>query len=206
MSNRASLLPPSATQAERAIEQATGRLEDVPTPQRTLWDPDTCPADLLPWLAWALSLDAWQPYWPESVKRERIRKAIEIQRKKGTAQSVRDTVASFGGALSIKEWWQNDPPTEPHTFDLLLTVGAGMPATADYQQDIVDEVSRTKPVRSHFTLTAGISALGDLGVVGAMRGAVFKRLRAMEAPWRGGLGLDGAIRPVTFTRIRTAEA
>ncbi|MFI9653964.1 phage tail protein I [Guyparkeria sp. GHLCS8-2] len=181
MSNRASLLPPSATQAERAIEQATGRLEDVPTPQRTLWDPDTCPADLLPWLAWALSLDAWQPYWPESVKRERIRKAIEIQRKKGTARSVRDTVASFGGALSIKEWWQNDPPTEPHTFDLLLTVGGDVPATTEYQNDIIDEVSRVKPVRSHFTLTAGVNADGAIAIAGAARLAQYQRLSLTEA-------------------------
>ncbi|MDG4866547.1 phage tail protein I [Guyparkeria sp. 1SP6A2] len=181
MSNRASLLPPSATEAERAIEQATGRLEDVPAPQRSLWDPDTCPVDLLPWLAWALSLDAWQPYWPESVKRERIRQAVAIQRKKGTAQSVRDVVASFGGALSIKEWWQNDPTTTPHTFDVLLTVGGDVPATQDYQEDIIDEISRAKPVRSHFTLTAGVNAEGAIAMQGAARIVQYQRLSLTEA-------------------------
>ena len=48
-----SLLPRNATGAERAIEGATARVGAVPTPFRDLWNPDTCPAALLPWLAWA---------------------------------------------------------------------------------------------------------------------------------------------------------
>lgn len=204
--NKQSLMPPNSTSIERDIEQIAAGVEDIALPHRSLWNPDTCPVALLPWLAWALSLDSWKSYWPESVKRARIKAAMEIQRHKGTAKSVRDVVTSFGGALSLKEWWQNNPPTAPYTFDILLTVGAGMPATAEYQQDIIDDVSRTKPVRAHFTMTAGLSALGNLGLFATVRGAVFKRLRTIEAPWRGGLGIEGTIRPVTYTRIRTAEA
>jgi len=44
-----SLLPPNATDTERAIEATTERTTDLPVPLRTLWNPDTCPADLLPW-------------------------------------------------------------------------------------------------------------------------------------------------------------
>lgn len=204
--NKATLLPHNATPQERALEQTAARVEDVPVPLRTLWDPDTCPASLLPWLAWALSMDSWKSYWPEAVKRQRIKQAVEIQRQKGTAKSVRDVVASFGGSLALKEWWQQDPPAQPHTFDILMTVGGDVPATAEYQQDIIDEVTRTKPVRSHFTFTAGVSAAGGMGLQGAIRGAVFKRLRTVEAPYLGGIGLQGMIRSVSYFRISATEA
>ena len=200
------LLPPNATPQEHALDDATARIGAVPTPIRELWNPDTCPADLLPWLAWALSLDSWQPYWPEAVKRQHIRKAVEIARRKGTAKSVRDVVASFGGAMSLKEWWQNDPPSTPHTFEILLTLGGGVPATQEFQDDVIDAVARTKPVRSHFTFSIGTSASGALGLLGAIRTAVYQRLRLIEAPAFGKLGLLGAIRPVTYHRIQASEA
>lgn len=202
-----SLLPPNATPQEHALDDATARIGAVPTPIRDLWNPDTCPADLLPWLAWALSLDSWQPYWPEKVKRQRIRKAVEIARRKGTAKSVRDVVASFGGDMSLKEWWQNDPPSTPHTFEILLTLGGGgVPATQEFQDDVIDAVTRTKPVRSHFTFSLGTSASGALGLLGAIRTAVYQRLRLIEAPAFGELGLLGAIRPVAYHRIQATEA
>lgn len=177
-----SLLPPNASALERNLETVTSRLSDTPVPLRDLWNPDTCPAELLPWLAWTLSLDAWQPYWTEAVKRARIREAINIQRHKGTAKSVKDVVASFGGSLAMTEWWQQSPPGTPHTFELLLAIGASQPNTAEYQQDIVDAISRTKPVRSHFTLTAGLSAEGAVGLQGAARPITYARLSLTEAP------------------------
>ncbi len=174
------LLPPNATKFEHDMDAAIARLGDVPVGVRDLWRAQTCPLDLLPWLAWSLSLDSWKPYWPESVQRERIKQSIKIQSIKGSVKSVRDVVASFGGNLSIKEWWQNTPRTQPYTFDILLTVGGVAPATAAYQQDIIDEVQRTKPVRSRFTLSAGVSASGDIGLHGALRGVVFTRLKLEE--------------------------
>ena len=182
MSDPRSLLPPNATQIERAIEQAQARAATVAVPLRELWNPDTCPAHLLPWLAWTLSLDSWQPYWPESVKRERIRMAVEIQRRKGTAKSVRDVVRSFGSSLAIREWWQLEPKGTPHTFELVLTLGAGVPNTVEYQQDVIAEVERTKPVRSHFTLTLGLAATGGLGLGGAARPVIYRRIQCNEAP------------------------
>ncbi|RPE74626.1 phage tail protein I [Vulcaniibacterium tengchongense] len=174
-----SLLPPNATALERALESVTARIGEVPTPARDVWNPDTCPADLLPWLAWSLSIDAWKPYWPEHVKRSRIRSAIDIQRAKGTAQSVRDVVASFGGSVQLREWWQMEPPGRPHTFEMVLTLSGegGETATARFVDDVIGEVSRTKPVRSHFTFTQGLQALGGVGIAAAARAAVYRRLQ-----------------------------
>jgi len=175
-------LPPNSTALEQALAALTARLEAIPTPLPTLWDADRCPVDQLPWMAWALSLDDWQPDWSEAVKRQRVRSAIAIQRRKGTANSVRMVVQSFGGAVAIREWWQTEPRGEPHTFDLSLTLtGAdGQSASAQFVDAVIAEVERTKPVRSHFTFTQGFQAEARVGVFAVARAATYRRL-LMEA-------------------------
>ncbi|WP_323162863.1 phage tail protein I [Stenotrophomonas maltophilia] len=176
--SNARLLPPSSTSGERALVDAVS-VRPLPVDITSLWNADTCPADLLPWLAWALSLDDWKPYWPEAVKRARVRTAIAIQRRKGTVGSVRDVVAAFGGSLLVREWWELEPKGRPHTFDVVMTIAGqkGEQVTAAFVDDVIGEISRTKPVRSHFTFTQGMQALGGVGVVPAARAAAYRRLR-----------------------------
>lgn len=177
MSN--SLLPPNATPLERSTAETTARVSHVPTPLRDLWNPDTCPAELLPWLAWSLGVAAWKPYWSEQIKRQRIRQAVEIHRRRGTVQSVRRVVESFGAGVAIREWWQTQPRGIPHTFELVLTVRADNYA-AELQEDIVQEVMRVKPVRSHFNLVAGIAAKGGIGTYAAARPTIYRRIQTEE--------------------------
>jgi len=178
------LLPPNAASGTRAVAASLARISDVPVPLRQLWDPYTCPLELLPWLAWALSIDAWKSYWPESIKRERVAQAIAIQRQKGTAQSVRAVVQSFGGAVQLREWWQQSPAGVPHTFDLWLTLTGegGTEATAQFVDDVIAEVTRTKPVRSHFTFTQGVTAVARIGIQAVARAAVYRKLTMQESP------------------------
>ena len=99
-----SLLPYNATSQERSLEGATARAADVPVMVRQSWNPDTCPAALLPWLAWALSIDEWSAAWPEAVKRAVIRDSYQVHKKKGTVLSVRQVFASLGfGNVLINE-------------------------------------------------------------------------------------------------------
>lgn len=172
------LLPPNATALERAIEASVARISDVPVPLRQLVDPDTCPADQLPFLAWALSIDIWDSDWPDAIKRARVRSAITIQRRKGTVASLRDVIASFGGAVAVREWWQLTPPGPPHTFALIVSLdGIVRPeATAGYADAVIAEVARTKPARAHFTFSQALSASGAIGPVAAVRPAVHARL------------------------------
>lgn len=174
-----SLLPPGSTPLERGLEHAAARIDDLPAPLRDLWNPDTCPIDRLPYLAWALSLDSWSSDWPAEVKRARVRSAIAIQRRKGTAESVRTVVASFGGGLALREWWQQEPPAAPHTFDITIALSGagGAPASAAFADSVIAEIHRTKPVRSHFTYAQGVNFARDLGVVAAARPATFARLQ-----------------------------
>ncbi|MGS0744187.1 phage tail protein I [Glaciimonas sp. GG7] len=52
-----SLLPPNTTPQERALEATMARISDIPVPLRQLYNPDTCPINVLPWLAWQLAID-----------------------------------------------------------------------------------------------------------------------------------------------------
>lgn len=169
-----SLLPPNASPLVVALESLMSRIDDMAVPIRDLVSPSRCPLELLPHLAWALSIDSWSSDWPEAVKRSRVRRAIEIQRRKGTAESVRAVVESFGGSVALREWWQTEPRGEPHTFQLVvnLTGRDGAPATAAFADAVIAEVRRTKPVRSHFTYTQGLAFARPLGVIAAARPVV----------------------------------
>lgn len=181
-----SLLPPGSTSLECALEQTAALLLDIPAPIRDVWSPGNCPVELLPWLAWGLSLDSWSTDWSEAIKRARVRSAIPVARKKGTAQSVRAVVAGFGGSVAIREWWQTLPRGDPHTFSLVLNLDqAGAPASAAFVDQVIAEVTRVKPARSHFTFTQGITARGGIGLIGKARPAIFARLSCIApAPAR----------------------
>ncbi|WP_309261977.1 phage tail protein I [Lysobacter arvi] len=178
------MLPPNATPLMRALEEVgAAHLARIDVPTRDLWNPDTCPEPLLPWLAYSVSIDTWQSYWPEPVKRERIRRAIAIQRHKGTVGAVKAAVASFGATVVLREWWQQQPHGAPHTFTLTLNVRDlnGQPASARFVDDVIAEVRRVKPARSHFTFTQGVQAGASIGIVAAARMATHVRLRVTGA-------------------------
>lgn len=178
------LLPPNSTLIERALETVSRRLAEVPAPLRDLKDAWTCPVSHLPWLAYELSVDTWNPAWPEAIKRSVIAYAIEIQRRKGTVASVRQVVTAFGGNLALREWWQMDPPGEPYTFELVLTLNGegGQPATARFVEEVIQEVARTKPARAHFSFTQGLAASAGIVIASAARVAGYRRLRLEQAP------------------------
>lgn len=170
------ILPPNATPLQIALEQAV-QVPALSAPLRDLWNPDTCPVALLPWLAYELSIPDWSSDWSEAVKRARIKAAIEIHRRKGTKSSIAAIVAALGGNIAISEWWQTTPKGTPHTFTIILSASQnGAPASSDYIQSLIDEVSRTKPVRSHFTFTEGIEFTGGVAVAAILRPATFARL------------------------------
>ncbi|WP_027818840.1 phage tail protein I [Paraburkholderia bannensis] len=172
------LLPPNATTLERNLATTNAAISDIDVPLRTLMNPDTIRADLLPWLAWHLGVDTWKDYWPESVKRARVKQAIPIARKKGTAAAVREVVATFGANLVLRTWFEKTPRGTPGTFDVVMTVSGrdGEPATAEYVADIIAEIERTKSVRDHYTFTQGYAMQARVGVACAAQPAIYRRL------------------------------
>lgn len=167
------LLPPSATKQERSLALSTARISDVPTPLRPLWNPDTCPVDLLPWLAWSLSVDTWSPTWSETTKRAVVRSAIATAKTKGTKKAVTDALSAIGAGVVMTEWFEKSPEGDPHTFTInIVAQDTGLEA----QALMVSEIERTKPLRSHYDIIFGVTGTGPFNIVTLGRCAVFVRL------------------------------
>lgn len=100
-----SILPPQNTGiAEQEIEQVSaGRLIFYDY-IRPLWSPEDCPADLLPWLAWALSVDEWDAAWTDADRRAVVAGSALVHRRKGTIGSIRRALrnAGYGDAEVIE--------------------------------------------------------------------------------------------------------
>lgn len=158
------LLPPASTALERDLEQTTARATEVPTPFEALWDADTCPAHLLGWLAWALSVDEWDPAWPESVKRESIRIAPKLHQRKGTVWAIENALKATGVTAHVTEWWAMQPMGEPGTFrvttlrtDPATSTLTGPALSAAVQARIRAVVERAKPKSREFATRIGVN-------------------------------------------------
>ena len=100
-----SLLPPNATKLEKALEaHFAARVEALPAEApRDAWIPERCPEALLPWLAWALSVDRWDPDWTPDIKRAVIAAAWSDHQKKGTVGAVKRALEDVGAVYDLDE-------------------------------------------------------------------------------------------------------
>jgi phage tail P2-like protein len=152
----ADLLPPNATDQERALSEATGRLGAVPVEFIKVWNPLTCPVQMLPWLAWALSVDTWNPAWSVTTKRAVINASIATHRKKGTIGALRTALSAFALNLDVQEWWQFSGA--PYTFRVAINVD-GASVTDEQLDELEAVVNAVKNARSHLdSLTATTAA------------------------------------------------
>ncbi|MGX0889044.1 phage tail P2-like protein [Pseudomonas sp. ADAK2 TE3594] len=141
-----SLLPLNSTPLERAIEATFA--EQTLIPLRALYNPDTCPVHLLPHLAWAWSVDRWDPNWSEPVKRAAIKASFYIHAHKGTIGALRRVVEPLGYLIEIVEWFNTVPQGVPGTFALKVGVlDTGI--TEDMYQELERLIDDAKPVTRH---------------------------------------------------------
>lgn len=142
------LLPPNSTALERALATVGAAATDLPVLIRELWDPEACPLELLPWLAWAWSVDAWDDAWSERQKRATIKASIEIHRHKGTVGALQDALDALGLEARIIEWFASTPARAPYTFRLSVTTESGLLDQA-VQRRLMAVVAAAKNLRSH---------------------------------------------------------
>lgn len=142
------LLPPNASSGERAISNATARHGNVPVVVREMWNPDTCPSNLLAWLAWAFSVDEWDASWPDVQKRDVIKKSLSVHRHKGTIGAVRKTLGALSFDARVQEWFNQIPSGSPYTFRLLLAAEQ-IGVTQSGFNTLINVIQRTKNLRSH---------------------------------------------------------
>lgn len=157
-----SLLPSNSTQLERDLELLLAHSTDLPIAIKTLWDPYNCPASLLPWLAWANSVDDWQESWPEKVKRQVIADAFDVHRYKGTPHSVQTALDSLGVKSSIVEWWEPAGSQQPGTMAVTAVLNDNITANgegvinAQMLRLITRAINNAKRGSIHYDLELGI--------------------------------------------------
>ena len=138
-----SLLPPNASQGLKNIEQTTARFGDLPVDIDQMMNPDSNPAHLLGWLAWAFSVENWDPSWGDNVKREVIKTSIEVHRRKGTVRAIKDALAAAGyGDATLDETVTGEPWA---VYNIKLT----KPMTRERAQILRRILSAVAPARCH---------------------------------------------------------
>lgn len=143
-----SLLPPSSGDWLRHTEAGTARLSAITVALRTLWTPTACPVDLLPYLAWALSVDRWDKDWSAERKIAAIQRSYWLHRRKGTRAAVRRVIEDMGFSATFAEWF--DVGDDPGTFRLevdINEVGLTQKTLAELNRLIDD----AKPVSRHLS-------------------------------------------------------
>ncbi len=153
MSDKPSILSPSARQDARALDIAGGEALKRVNEQLIRWvkNPDLCPAALLPWLAWEMSVDTWSDTWPEEKKRAAIKRAAYIHRHRGTKAALRESLSDSPFRSQIVEWFEQTPPGEPYTFRLNVEQ-KDLPVLMADHQDLKQAVLRAKNLRSWFSI------------------------------------------------------
>lgn len=157
-----SLLPPNASTLLRDLESVFGDSFDLPTLNRYVVNPDLAPAHILPWLAWALSVDDWSDSWPEQIRRNVIKASVEVHRKKGTIGALKKALEAFNYTnVKVEEWFEYG--ADPYFFRVFFEV-----REPGFDVNILPQVQKviesTKNARSHLeSLRAYLSA--EMGLV-----------------------------------------
>ncbi|MBD8791208.1 phage tail protein I [Pseudomonas syringae] len=158
------LLPHNSTPLERGV--AAAFRHDSTNPLRTLYNPDTCPVEVLPMLAWAWSVDRWDDQWSVATKRAACRNAYVVHRQKGTIAAIRAVVEPFGYLLKVYEWFQLTPMGVPGTFSLEIGVqDTGI--TERMYEELAWLIDDARPVSRHMVgLDISLMTSGSIYIAG----------------------------------------
>lgn len=162
------ILPANAAPIERAVLTAElARIASVdPTVIVSIWNPATCPAVLLPWLAQGVSVDVWSNDWPESQKRAVIAASPIVHRLKGTIGAVRRALAAFDLETRVVEWWEEGARRGTFRIEIIYRNG-GPVFDLPTQGYAIQAADAAKPKSRVFTTLAILRARGTV-YVGAL--------------------------------------
>lgn len=146
------LLPPSATITEINLDESFSRIEVVPTPARTTVDPVNAPAQILPWMAWAASVDDWDVTWTDPQKRSVIAASFNVHLYKGTIGAVKAALGALGYEVQIQEWFNQIPQGEPYTFKIYVNVDQVGVSVEEFNR-LRSIIENAKNLRSHLDKT-----------------------------------------------------
>ena len=120
---RLSVLPPNRSLLEAGLDLAFDKLlERIQPPFPALMDPQTTPAEFLPYLAADRGVTDWNPDSPESERRATTALAWAIKRQAGTRRALIHAVESMELAAKVTSWHELKPAGVPYSFTVEATV------------------------------------------------------------------------------------
>ena len=201
MPDPADLLPPNATALESALSVAPAlSLADVPVVIDLIWVAETCPENVLPFLAGGLSIDIWETSWTLAEKRHAVADAIRFQQRKGTPASLRTVLDRFDTMIRIVEWFQDRETLDPYTFrlELPLLAQSGVHYDELLVARILRDIAQVKPVRAHMLAVYKVRAEATAWLLSMARVGGLSRLDAQADQL-------SALDPAWATYLQTAD-
>ena len=156
-----SLLPINASQLLKDLESSSLKATSLEALNRYVTNPDLAPDNILPWLAFSVSVDDWSDNWPKVIKREMIKNSISLHQIKGTKRAIQKALEIIGVAGEIVEWWELNPRMTPHSFNITAYLNDNINEYADViigldtQKKLINLIENVKPARSHFNFKLG---------------------------------------------------
>lgn len=157
------LLPPNATTLERRTAVGLAAVDELPIRIREYWNPDDCPAALLPYLAAEVSVDGWELAESEDARRALIKSAIQLHQKRGTPWAIREVIRRLGfGEVTLIEGrrMRRRDGSASRNGDYIhgrenawaeYIVRLSRPITRDQAETLKTVLERYAPQRSHLT-------------------------------------------------------
>lgn len=156
-----SLLPINASQLLKDLESSSLKATSLEALNRYVTNPDLAPDNILPWLAFSVSVDDWSDNWPKVIKREMIKNSISLHQIKGTKRAIQKALEIIGVAGEIALWWELNPRMTPHSFNITAYLNDNINEYADViigldtQKKLINLIENVKPARSHFNFKLG---------------------------------------------------
>ncbi len=111
------------------------------------FDPHTCPASFLPWLASWLELP-FNPRWPEERHRHLLAQAMELYNWRGTAYGMTRMIEICTGLTPVIR----ESSSQPFVFHIRITLPPGTP-NETLDKGLLEELIRThKPAHAGYIL------------------------------------------------------
>lgn len=211
------LLPPNATPLMRALDGAIRpEITAIPHLLRFLYDPDCCPIEALPHLAWAWSVDVWNDAWPEAVKRRVIKNSLYLHRIKGSRGAVERALNGVFAEAEVQEWFETGDPV--HTFRVavtptvdLLQRNSGVLFSDALIEDLRRVVHAAKPLREHFSIRLRprmrLTPRPALGMAATQRSALAAKARLPRFSGKAStrIGIGAAARSGLRARVKAKQ-
>ncbi len=111
------------------------------------FDPRTCPASFLPWLASWLGL-SFHEHWPEARHRHLLAQAMELYSWRGTNYGLKRMIEVCTGLTPVI----TESPSQPFVFTIRITLPPGS-SDETFDRDLIEELIQAhKPAHAGYLL------------------------------------------------------